>query len=60
MAKIIIVALALAGFYGASKAFFPVVWEPTEYQIPFTATFFSWGMALMGVVVFLGMKLKAK
>ncbi len=60
MAKLIVLFLMVAGFYALSMAFFPIVWVQTGYQIPYTSMFFSWGMALMGAVIFLGMQVKTK
>ncbi len=59
MIKLLFVALALMGFYGATMGFCPSVWTPFQWSLPLTQLHASWGIVGMCGVVYFGFKLKA-
>ncbi len=60
MTKLIVLAFALIGFYAASIAYFPSVWNPFTWHIPYSNLFLSWGIVGMAGLAYVGFRLKAK
>jgi len=58
--KYIVLLFALIGFYVASIAYFPSVWAPFSWHIPFLSVCLSWGIVGMMALAYVGFKLKAK